>query len=246
MSSFIKERNGVSAKEIVAVLGLHPTGIFRHLKKLINKKLIYKTGHVPNVLYYPLMNNEKGFLLKQNAINWATQKIGVPPESQIYCQSRDVFQARQDKLPKELNSVIKDEQQSFLLSAVVGEIGNNSFDHNFGNWPDVPGIYFHINTCERVIILADRGNGVFATLKKVRKDIQDDLGALRVAFLEIVSGRSPEQRGNGLKFVKKVAESCKIKINFYSGNAMCSIESGQTKFTLSENNVRGTVAIINF
>ena len=29
-----------------------------------------------------------------------------------------------------------------LIVAVAGEIGNNSFDHNLGKWPDSPGVFF--------------------------------------------------------------------------------------------------------
>lgn len=241
---YIQKNGQVTPKQIIEHIGFGAPAIFRQLKQLQELKQISKTGKPPKVFYHLPADNKTQMI--KDVFGWATQTRGVPPDSQIHCQTRDVFQARQDKLPKEINAVLKDEQLSFLLSAVVGEIGNNSFDHNFGNWQDVPGIYFHVDANERTVILADRGNGVFATLKKVRAEIKDDLGALRVAFTEIVSGRSPEQRGNGLKFVKKVAESCKITINFYSGNALCSIESGQTKFALSEKKVRGTIAIIQF
>lgn len=241
---FIQKNTRVTPKQVIEYTGFGAPAIFRQLKKLQTGGKITKTGKPPKVWYHLPIDNKAKMI--QEVVKWATQKPGLSPEPQIYCQSRDVFQARQDRLPKEISVVTKDEQQSFLLSAVVGEIGNNSFDHNFGNWPDIPGIYFCIKANERIIILADRGRGVLATLKKVKKDIKDDIGAIRVAFLEVVSGRSPEQRGNGLKFVKKVAESCKIKINFYSGNAECVIEFGQTKFLQTQKNIPGTIAIIEF
>ena len=28
-----------------------------------------------------------------------------------------------------------------VIIAITGEIGNNSFDHNLGKWPDTPGIF---------------------------------------------------------------------------------------------------------
>lgn len=49
-------------------------------------------------------------------------------------------------------------------------------------------------------IIADRGRGIFASLKAVRHELQTDSDALRTALLEQVSGRAPEKRGNGLKF----------------------------------------------
>lgn len=131
-----------------------------------------------------------------------------------------------------------------MLTAIVGEIGNNSFDHNLGKWSDVPGIYYQIIPDLKMVILADRGCGIFSTLKNVRPNIENDLEALTIAFTEIVSGRSPEQRGNDLKFVKKVAEQFKIKINFFSGLAQCEIENGITNFSETNTKIPGTIAII--
>lgn len=63
--------------------------------------------------------------------------------SVYYCRTRDVFQARLDKMLNELlkiNNLTK--ENVYLVSAMAGEIGNNSFDHNLGKWPDIMGIFF--------------------------------------------------------------------------------------------------------
>jgi hypothetical protein len=241
---YIEKTGQVSPKQVIEYINLGAPAVFRQLKKLQELGQITKTGKPP-VVFYHLPDVIKTQIVG-GVFAWVENKHGKAPESQSYCRTRDVFQARQDKLPKEINTVLKDEQLSFLLSAVIGEIGNNSFDHNFGNWPDVPGIYFQVSAAERMIVLADRGRGVFFTLKKIKKEIKNDVDALRVAFTEIISGRTPEHRGNGLKFVRRVAEECKVKLNFYSGNAKCEIESGQTKFLPTQKNIQGTIAIIEF
>ncbi len=51
------------------------------------------------------------------------------------------------------------------------------------------------------IIIADRGRGIMETLKKVKPGLANDMDALTVVFTERISGRAPEARGNGLKFV---------------------------------------------
>jgi len=53
------------------------------------------------------------------------------------------------------------------------------------------------------ICIADRGQGIFQSLVKVHPELADEQAALHAAFETIISGRAPEQRGNGLKFVKK-------------------------------------------
>jgi len=226
--AFIKHGGQVTAKQITDFLGFTPPAIFRQLKKLLVQGKIEKTGLPPKVFYHlPIDKKEE---LEREVINWATNKNAIAPNSAIYCNTIDIFKARQDRLPRELISKTKNEQLAYLLSAAVGEIGNNSFDHNFGNWPDLPGVYFQIDLNESLILLADRGNGVFNTLKKVKPNIKNDIEALTVAFTQIISGRAPEQRGNGLKFVCRVAGELNLKIKFYSGNAVCKINSDQLEF----------------
>jgi len=142
--------------------------------------------------------------------------------SEYYCDSRTIFQSRLDRLTSELSQkgILKDNLE-YLISAVVGEIGNNSFDHNIGNWPDVKGVFFGSEMTDDIIriILADRGLGLFATLKRVKPELSDDKDAMRVGFIERISGRAPEPRGNGLKFVRESVRGYKMHLTFYSGYA---------------------------
>jgi len=57
-------------------------------------------------------------------------------------------------------------------------------------------------------VIADRGQGVLASLRRVLPGLQRDQYALDTAFSKIISGRSPEKRGNGLKFVREVVNGC--------------------------------------
>ncbi len=102
-----------------------------------------------------------------------------------------------------------------LLTSVSGEIGNNSYDHNLGQWPDMSGIFFGYDLNKKQIVLADRGLGILQTLKRVRVELKDHESALKVAFTEIISGRKPEARGNGLKYVKNVISKNPIFISIF-------------------------------
>ena len=241
---YIKQKGQTTPKELIDFIGFSAPAVFRQLKKLQERRLIQKSGTAPFV-YYHLPMSAKDWSV-QGAIKWAYEQKAPELKKDYYCETRDVFQGRQDRFPKELINITNNEQISFLLSAVVGEIGNNSFDHNLGNWPDVPGIFFKIDTDERIIMLADRGQGILMSLKKIKPEIKNYLEALEVAFTEIISGRMPEHRGNGLKFVKRVIEENDLKLRFYSGDGKCIIEKGETRFLKTEKPINGTLAIIEF
>src|SRR3990167_10415893 len=73
------------------------------------------------------------------AQEWAVTEIELPKD--FYCQDSSVFLARITKMTS-LMIQNKDTKDLFsLLGSVAGEIGNNSYDHNLGKWPDVHGIF---------------------------------------------------------------------------------------------------------
>lgn len=243
--AYIRENKQSSAKDIIDHFGLNATGIFRHLNKLREQGFIVKQGKPPKVFYLPANYTKKSSTIIQNGFIWNKNKNGVLPSSEVYCQTRDVFQARLDRLLADCLRQF-DENLSYLLTAIVGEIGNNSFDHNLGNWRDVAGIYFAADLITREILIADRGQGIFATIKRVRPKIKNDAEAMKVAFTERISGRAPEQRGNGLKFVKKIFEQQGWQLNFKSGRAVCRIENSLVSFVNGKKNIHGAVALIKF
>lgn len=85
--------------------------------------------------------------------------------------------------------------------------------------------------------MADRGQGVLQTLKRIRPNLIDDKKALEVAFTEIISGREPEERGNGLKFVRNVVTKNLIRLYFQSGNAQLELkrDSSDLHLRLAQN-----------
>ncbi len=181
------------------------------------------------------------------ARQWILTPIGALPSNDVYCQTRDVFQARLEKLQHALAGKVPESAVS-LLSAVAGEIGNNSFDHNLGNWPDITGIYFSYDARNRNIVLADRGLGILATLKRVRPELNDSSEALKIAFTETVSGRFPEARGNGLKFVRSVIIENPFTLKFQTGDASLFLKEHDKDLSVSqtEEYFGGCLAVIGY
>lgn len=170
------------------------------------------------------------------------------PEAAFYCNTSDVFKGRLSKLQNGLEKLGMSIDTSSLLVAIVGEIGNNSFDHNIGNWPDVIGIFFAYDLQKKHIVLADRGQGILKTLSRVKADIPNNGEALKIAFTKVLSARAPENRGNGLKFVLQVVLSNPFELEFLSGDATASVAKDNKPLKIAESAVyyNGCLAFIKY
>jgi len=203
--------------------------------------------------YYDLIDLQR-FQLDLEVLGWAWAASEQVPEipKQYYCERQDRFTSRLEKMSVELLRVLGNGSRDLisLLTLATGEIGDNSFAHNIGTWPDVTGIFYAYDVDKRYIVMADRGRGVRATLSRVRPGISSDAEALRVAFTEVISGRDPEKRGNGLKVVRSIAQSNAIGLVFRSGIGMANIPKKpgdmDMDITMTDKNVRGVYAVIKF
>ena len=181
---------------------------------------------------------------------WASDEATQELDSHYYCPDSAVFQSRLEKLRTDLMT-IKDKDVELINSLIVlvtGEIGNNSFDHNLGNWPDVRGIFFGYDLKRRNIVLADRGIGILASLQRVRPSLTTHEEALKVAFTERISGRAPESRGNGLKLVRKVVCEHPLTLDFRTGDARLVLKEGDKDVNVytGDDFFRGCFASITF
>lgn len=148
------------------------------------------------------------------------------PAKEFYCPTSDVFIARLKRLENDLQKVDDLGIHYSLLTSMVGEIGDNSYAHNLGNWLDILGIFFAYDLNKKVIVLADRGRGILKTLKSVRPGLQSHQEALQVAFTEIISGRFPERRGNELKSVAQNIFTSDCRLTFRTGDAELNLKRG--------------------
>ena len=158
--------------------------------------------------------------------------------SDYLSRTRDVFDARL--------MTYTTQNQNWLLGAIIGEIGANTFDHNFSFRSDVPkGVFFDYETVNDYIFICDFGAGLRTTLSRAVKNLQNDLQAIKTAFTEPVSGRAPEMRGNGLKFALSSVVQNKWNLYFQSGNAYCKADKEGFFFGESSYNHEGCFCILS-
>ncbi len=184
--------------------------------------------------------------LMELASGWIEDGTEFP--SSFYCQTSSIFNARLTKMEHLLMQKPGFEKLYSLITLLAGEIGDNSFAHNIGKWPDTPGIFFGYDLEKEIIVLADRGLGILETLRQVRPGLPSHIAAVEVAFTEFISGRAPEKRGNGLKLVREVIIGNPIDLFYISGDAEVRMKGVDKIFrvTRGPNIVRGCLAKIEF
>lgn len=161
-----------------------------------------------------------------DAVAWYASAGAPAAAAEAVCATRDVFQARLDGMLRALLREGWPLDEASLLAAVLGELGNNSFDHNLGQWRDVPGCWFARSAAANgtTFCIADRGVGILATLSRADPTLATPEEAIEAAFARVLSGRTPERRGNGLKFVRSV-------INTRAGRGLlCQSDGAATEF----------------
>lgn len=197
----IQERDGSRPVELTKRLGISPQAVHRHLRALVASGRIESRGRGPLTRYFiagaPRLEGARRWLSS------AAEPADNPPE--LVCGTRDVFTARLSRLCAFTKAGLEEDELSLAIAA-AGEIGNNCFDHNLGSWRDVSGCWFESQaTGKRLwVCIADRGQGVLRSLARADPTLRDEQAALVVAFEKILSGRAPENRGNGLKFVRNI------------------------------------------
>lgn len=159
-------------------------------------------------------------------------------DKDFFCSSRDVFQARIDSYALQ--------EGRYLESAIIGEIGNNTFDHNWDFAEGhARGTYLNLYEYKNTVILADFGRGIRNSLEKVC-NTKDDTDAVKIAFTEQISGRAPEQRGNGLKFVLENVKKKNWSLYFQSGTGCCIITNENVIFKSTNTDIIGCLGILVF
>src|SRR3989338_5063337 len=194
----IKKSGPTRPLDLVRLLKISPQAMHRHLRVLVSKGILEPRGKPPSTHYR--MADIPDF---KSALRWFTSKKAEKTPS--VCETRDLFSARLSHfIPLQKTGLPKEDLP--LVISTSGEIGNNSFDHNMGQWKDVPGCWFEIQTTRHRlwVLIADRGQGIYRSISRVVLDIPDEGSAVKMVFEKQISGRAPEKRGNGLKYVKSI------------------------------------------
>lgn len=184
--------------------------------------------------------------LMKFASEWIQDGIEFP--GTFYCATSSIFNARLTKMEYALMQKPGFEKLYSLVTLITGEIGDNSFAHNLGKWPDTAGIFFGYDLTKRIVVLADRGLGILETLRRVRPELPSHVAAVEAAFTEFISGRAPEKRGNGLKLVREVVTDQPFDLFYTSGDAEVRMQGSNKVFrvTRGQRIVRGCLAKIEF
>ena len=67
-----------------------------------------------------------------------------------------------------------------------------------------------------------------------------------IALKEVVTGRAPEKRGNGLKLVEKLVLTQNMQLDMYSGVGHYTIKQGLTACSGEERAHEGVIAVLKF
>lgn len=165
------------------------------------------------------------------------EKASRENNQDLFSKTRDVFQARIDSFILRTNK--------YLESAVIAELGNNTFDHNFVfDEKHLRGAFFSYDE-NNTVILADFGQGIKNSLFSLYKK-ESDLEAIQLAFLEHVTSRSNENRGNGLKFVSDNIINNNWELYFQSGIGCCYIDKNGMKFYNTDVSIVGCLVVFRF
>jgi hypothetical protein len=195
----IEERGKTRPVDLCRLLGISAQALHRHLRALIEQRVLEVRGSAPFTQY--ALAGVPDF---EAALAWVNDSSPPQEENETrLCETRDALTARLPRLKSFLQAGLSPAVLPLVIST-AGEIGNNSFDHNLGQWKDTPGCWFEAQATGPYlwVCIADRGQGVFRSLSRVYPELTDEQSALDAAFEKIISGRAPERRGNGLKFVR--------------------------------------------
>jgi len=138
-----------------------------------------------------------------DAFAWINSDSGLALPADYYCPTRDVADGRLSKIVREAQAAGFSQQHAPLIAALTGELTANCFDHNLGAWRDIAGCWLSWTGADLalLIVVADRGQGIRSSLRRADPGLQTDRQALATALTKHLSGRQPERRGRGLKFI---------------------------------------------
>lgn len=165
----------------------------------------------------------------------------------VHCLYRDDFNARlESKIRRMFRHFGLGEEDEQMATALVGELGNNVFDHNEGVWPmDVRGAIIIAQSYPKLkkieVLVADPGVGFLGSLKELPNKPDNDVEAIKLG-LSGITGRVGEKRGNGLKTIQNwtINEFNGI-IRIQSGNGLVRVDKDGIKEKVV-NKILGTLA----
>jgi hypothetical protein len=123
----------------------------------------------------------------------------------LHCIFRDELDGRLGKIKRMFAHLGLNEPETSMAASLVGELGNNVFDHNDGQWPgSVRGAIILAQSNPRQgkieVVVCDPGIGFRRSLAG-HQPVASDADAIKLG-LSGVTGRIGEPRGQGLRIVQ--------------------------------------------
>jgi len=147
----------------------------------------------------------------------------------LHCRYIDEFSARLGHFEKMFRNFGLDEEDAKRAVVIVGELGNNVFDHNLGNWPtNFSGSIIAAQNYPRLkrieMIIADAGVGFMGSLRGAFPDLKSDVEAIKKG-LSGHSGWIGVRRGNGLQTVQRwTIDNFHGALTIHSGNGLVQVD----------------------
>lgn len=170
----------------------------------------------------------------------------------LHCSYRDEFNARLGRFIEIFKDFCLTESDAQRATALVGELGNNVFDHNLGNWPtNISGCIIaaqHYPEQKKIeVVIGDPGVGFLGSLKTAFPNLANDIDAIKLG-LAGNTGRIGEIRGNGLKLTQQwTIENFSGTVMVHSGNGLVIVDKTGIK-EQTVNKLLGTIVqfVINY
>jgi hypothetical protein len=223
-----------------------------------DKKLILPTRHETKSylrrMCFEKILNELGYTEEANALCLigAIRHHTLNVQEITHCLYRDEFNARLGHFLSMFTNFGLNQDDAHRATALVGELGNNVFDHNLGNWPtSVVGCIIAAQHYPRLrkieISVGDPGVGFYGSLKAAFPNMGSDIEAIKLG-LAGNTGRIGEIRGNGLKLIQQwtIQNFCG-KVMIHSREGLVTVaKAGMKEYTV--NKILGTLAqfVINY
>lgn len=193
---------------------------------LIYLKRMHLNGFLDELTYKSFLQPLERLEIKENDTDTVCEIF--------HCIFRDELEARlASKVRRMFRHFGLGDVDEALATSLVGELGNNVFDHNDGSWPtSVRGAIIlaqHNPTKRRIeVVVADPGIGFRGSLMARDPLIASDVDAIKLG-LSGVTGRVGEPRGNGLRVIQDwtINKFAGI-VRIHSGTGLVIVdESGQ-------------------
>lgn len=163
-----------------------------------------------------------------------------------HCRYVDEFNARLGHFERMFRNFGLNDEDAKRALVIFGELGNNVFDHNLGNWPTnfsgsivVAQNYPELKRIECVV--GDSGVGFFGSLRAAFPKLQTDIQAIQKG-LGGYTGRIGEKRGNGLKTIQDwTINDFHGILNIHSGKGLVQVDESGIE-AIETNPLLGTLA----